>query len=400
MGSIFGKNLRISIFGESHGEKIGVVIDGLLPNIALDLEEISRQMLRRAPGKEAVWSTRRVETDVPHVVSGYFNGRTTGTPLCAFIENGNQRSGDYAQSGYVPRPGHSDFTAALRYAWAADPRGGGHFSGRLTAPLMFAGAVCMQVLRELYGCGIYSHIHSIADCRDTDFDTLSREAGWYAGSACPRRYDAESLDALAGLDEMDFPVLSPEEGERMRGIIGQAAEEGDSVGGVIETMILGYPAGIGDPMFEGMESRFASMLFSIPAVKGVEFGSGFGASRMRGSENNDAPFYSETGGGPEGRTVCFRSNNAGGLLGGITNGMPILIRTAVKPTASIRKDQSSIDMTRSINVPLAIRGRHDPCIVPRALPVVDAACAVVLLDSCLGAEPAGLKGGSDENADR
>ncbi|MHB8962555.1 MAG: chorismate synthase [Saccharofermentanales bacterium] len=385
MGSIYGKNLRISIFGESHGEKIGVVIDGLLPNITLDLEEISRQMLRRAPGKEGAWSTKRIETDLPHIVSGFFKGRTTGTPLCAFIENSNQRSSDYVQSGYIPRPGHSDFTAALRYAAAADIRGGGHFSGRLTAPLMFAGSVCMQILKALYGCGIYSHIYSIGDCHDKDYDSFARESGWYGAAGSVLQRDGALLDDMG---RMEFPVLDAAKGAEMQSIIERAAGEADSVGGVIETVVHGYPAGIGDPMFEGMESRFASMIFSIPAVKGVEFGSGFGATLKRGSENNDEPFYPDSTVNGVGSPVNFRSNNAGGLLGGITSGMPIIIRTAVKPTASIGKSQTSIDMTNSINVPLAVKGRHDPCIVPRALPVVDAACAVVLLDSCLGSNPA------------
>ncbi|MHB1454496.1 MAG: chorismate synthase [Saccharofermentanales bacterium] len=384
MGSIYGKNLKISIFGESHGEKIGVVIDGLLPNIALDPESISHQMLRRAPGRGAAWSTKRIETDAPHIVSGFFNGRTTGAPLCAFIENSSQRSSDYIQSGYVPRPGHSDFTAALRYASAADIRGGGHFSGRLTAPLMFAGAVCMQVLKELYGCEIYSHIYSIGDCRDKDYDTFARESGWY-GDAGNIRQQAGTV--LHQMRSMEFPVLSVDQGAEMQAIIERIAGEADSVGGIIETMILGYPAGIGDPMFEGMESRFASMIFSIPAVKGVEFGSGFGATLRKGSENNDEPFYAEHSADDGDGRINFRSNHAGGLLGGITSGMPIIIRTAVKPTASIGRSQASIDMTNSINVPIAVKGRHDPCIVPRALPVVDAACAVVLLDSCLGSNP-------------
>lgn len=355
MSSNFGKEIQISIFGQSHSEAIGVVIDGLPAGEEIDLERVQAFLSRRAPGQHK-YTTPRKEADIPAVVSGLFEGKTCGAPICAVIENTNTRSKDYSKLVDAPRPGHADFTAAVKYGGFQDYRGGGHFSGRLTAPLCFAGAVCMQIL-ERKGIHIGSHILSIHGEKDFPMDDVGITAA-----------------QLREVTAKTFPVFSDEAGEKMKEVIEAARMEGDSVGGVVEAAAVGLPVGIGEPMFDGLESRLAAMLFAIPAVKGVEFGAGFQAAELYGSENNDAFYYDEKG------CVKTRTNRHGGSLGGISSGMPLTVRVAFKPTPSISKEQQTISLRKKETEQLQVTGRHDPCIVPRAVPVVEAAMAVALLD--------------------
>lgn len=356
MSSNWGKHLEISIFGESHGGGIGVTMGGVPAGIAIDEEALLAFLARRAPGKDAS-STPRKESDTPETLSGIYQGKTTGAPICAVIRNSDTRSGDYTRMTGLLRPGHADYTAFLRYAGCQDPRGGGHFSGRLTAPLCYAGAIAKQIL-QTKGITVGAHIASVGDVCDRPFDAVD--------------ISPEQLRALA----QGFPVLDAEAGVRQRALIEQARLDCDSVGGVVECAAVGLPGGIGSPMFDGIENRLASILFGIPAVKGVEFGAGFAASRMRGSENND-PFYIQDG------AVKTRTNHAGGILGGITTGMPVLVRAALKPTPSIAKEQDTVDYLEGTQARLSIQGRHDPCVVVRAVPVVESAVAIGLLDCIL-----------------
>lgn len=355
MSSSFGEQVKIMIFGQSHSEAIGVVIDGLPVGEEIDLEQVQRFMERRAPGRNA-YSTPRKEGDIPRVVSGLFEGKTCGAPICAIIENTNTRSKDYDKLKDLPRPAHADFTAWVKYKGANDHRGGGHFSGRLTAPLCFAGAVCMQIL-ERKGIRIGGHILAIKGIKDTPFD--------------PVEISKETLQAVT---EKAFPVQDDAAGEAMQAAIAAARAKADSVGGIIECAVAGLPVGVGEPMFDGLESRLAAAVFAIPAVKGVEFGKGFGVAELLGSENNDAFCYEADG------TVKTKTNNHGGSLGGISSGMPLLLRAAFKPTPSIGQAQDTISISKGENETLSIVGRHDPCIVPRAVPCVEAAVAVALLD--------------------
>ena len=354
MSSTWGDNVKISVFGESHGKAIGVVIDGLPAGEEIDLDAIALQMSRRAPGRDLT-STPRKESDLPQIVSGELNGKTTGAPLCAMIENTNTKSGDYDNLKFVPRPGHSDYTAFLRYDGFSDVRGGGHFSGRLTAPLVFAGAVCRQILQRR-GVLIGAHVSAIAGVNDTPFDPVAIPEG-----------------LLVDLSSHYFSVINPEAEREMREQIEAARLAQNSVGGVVECAVIGVPGGIGAPMFGGIEPILSSLLFGIPACKGVEFGAGFGVAEMRGSENNDAYYY-------DGDTVKSRTNHAGGILGGISTGMPILFRAAFKPTPSISLEQDSVDLIAKTDAKLSVHGRHDPCIVPRAVPVVEAAAAIALMN--------------------
>lgn len=355
MSSTWGSNIKLSVFGGSHTGAIGVVLDNLPPNEKIDLDAVRVQMARRAPGKDKTGTTR-VEADEPQILSGFLNGVTTGAPLAAIIANTNTRSKDYSDLKVHPRPGHADYTASVRYEGANDIRGGGHFSGRLTACLVFAGAVCRQILARR-GITIGAHAYSIGAVRDTAFDSVSISAA-----------------ELNALNTRFFAVRDACAEQEMRAEIERARLDADSVGGVIECALTGVPAGIGSPMFGGVENVFASILYGIPAVKGVEFGAGFGAACLRGSENNDPFYYDETG------AVRTRTNNAGGILGGITTGMPILFRVAMKPTPSIGQAQQTVDLTEKHDDTLTIVGRHDPCIVPRAIPVVESAAAIALLD--------------------
>ena len=358
MGSTWGNTIKISIFGESHGTGIGVVIDGFPSGVAYDEAFVLREMERRAPGRNKQ-STARKEPDRPEVQSGIYNGKTTGTPICAVIRNTNQRSNDYAELAAQPRPGHADYTGMLRYDSCNDPRGGGHFSGRLTAPLVFAGALCKLWLKE-QGVTVGSHIQSIAQIQDMPFDDVE--------------VTAEQLDALRNAE---YPVNNPRALEAMLAAIEEAREEQDSVGGVIECAAVGLPAGIGSPMLDSVESRLSSILFGVPAVKGVEFGEGFGAAALRGSQNNDPFTVAQDG------AVRTTTNHAGGILGGITSGMPLVFRIAVKPTASISQPQQSVDLAEHHVTELEVHGRHDPCIVPRAAPVAESAAAVATLELLL-----------------
>ncbi|MCQ2445058.1 MAG: chorismate synthase [Mailhella sp.] len=343
--------MRYSLFGESHGPAIGVVIQGVPSGLAVDTDYIASEMARRAPGKSPL-ATARSEKDAVEIVSGVFEGRSCGTPLCGIIRNTDTRSRDYASTRWLARPGHADFTAHLRYGGFEDYRGGGHFSGRLTAPLVFAGAIAKTALRGS-GITVYARIAQVAGIADAPLDM-----------ACP------DLDALRAASLKNFPVLDDACGERMQAAILDAKNNLDSVGGVIECVISGLPAGAGSPDFdENIESLIARHVFAVPAVKGLEFGSGFGFASMRGSEANDA-FV------PAGGALRTRTNSNGGINGGIANGMPVVFRVAVKPTPSISQEQDTVDMSTGEAAKLTITGRHDPCILSRAVPVIEAAAAL------------------------
>lgn len=346
-------NLSVSIFGESHGNGIGVVIDGLPGGYEIDFEKILDFMARRAPKKDGI-STRRNEKDFPEIMSGYLNGKTTGTPLCAVIKNTDQHSKDYGNIQTVARPGHADYTGAMRYNNANDIRGGGHFSGRITAPLVFAGAVCGQILEQQ---GIFSgaHILSIGNVFDDKFDKVNLYK-----------------DTLEAVKTKDFPVINSAMEAIMKDKVKEASEKLDSIGGRIECAVIGLKAGIGSPMFDGIENRISQIVFGIPAVKGLEFGAGFDFVEMRGSEANDC-FITD---GKEIRTI---TNNNGGILGGISSGMPVIFTAAIKPTPSIAQPQKTVDYVKMENTVLEIKGRHDACIVPRAVPVVEAAANIAIL---------------------
>ena len=356
MSSEFGNILKISIFGQSHGKAIGVNIDGLPAGEPIDLEELNAFLDRRKPGKSPL-STARKESDTPVFLSGLENGVTCGFPLCAVIENSDQHSSDYSELADKPRPSHADYTARVKWGGHADMRGGGHFSGRLTAPLCIAGGIAKQILARR-GIFVGAHLAAVGTENDAPF---------------PLHPTAELFDAIAA---KPFPVVDDGAGDRMQALILEARQDLDSVGGIIECAAIGLPAGLGDPMFGGVENRLAAALFGIPAVKGVEFGLGFGSARLHGSENND-PFTVENG------TVVTASNRAGGILGGITTGMPVTLRTAIKPTPSISRPQQTVSLSAMENTELVIRGRHDPCIAHRAVPVVEAVTAAVLLDLLL-----------------
>ena len=367
MSSMWGKNLKISVFGESHGSEIGVVIDGLEPGFEIDLEEVERQMDRRKPGKNKM-STARKEDDKANIVSGFFEGKTTGTPLCATIKNKDRKSADYTQIRDNFRPGHADYTGFMRYKGFNDYRGGGHFSGRLTAPIVFAGAICRQIL-EKKGIKITSHIKAIKNIEDSSFDYTNID---------------EKL--IKRLSYSDFPLIDESLEDSMKNEILKAREILDSVGGKIECAVVGIDAGIGSPIFDSVESVISSMMFSIPAVKGIEFGEGFDISRMYGSESNDEMYVDN-----EGKILSYTNNN-GGVIGGITNGMPIVFTVAIKPTPSISSKQRTVNVAdlRSYengdvkNTEIEVNGRHDPCIVQRAVSVIESAAAIAVLDMLYG----------------
>ena len=350
MSSTYGENLHLTIFGQSHSPAIGMTLEGIPAGEQIDFEALQRFLERRAPGRNA-YSTARKEADAPEFLSGLRGDTTCGVPLTAIIRNGDTRSKDYAPFSAVPRPGHADYTANVKYFGCQDYAGGGHFSGRLTAPLCIAGGVCLQILRRR-GIEVISRIRAIGDVED------------------PSPLSASTA-------EKAFPTVDEAAGEAMQAAIAQAKAQGDSLGGVIECAVLGLPAGLGDPMFGGMENRIAGIVFGIPAVKGVEFGAGFAAARLRGSQNNDS--YTVKDGHIE-----TRSNHCGGILGGITNGMPLVFRAAIKPTPSIAMEQDSINLETLTEEKLRVGGRHDPCIVPRAVPVIEAAAAIAVYDALLG----------------
>lgn len=350
MSSMYGENLHLTIFGQSHSPAIGMTLEGIPAGEQIDFEALQRFLERRAPGRNA-YSTARREADAPEFLSGLRGDTTCGVPLTAIIRNGDTRSKDYAPFSAVPRPGHADYTANVKYFGHQDYAGGGHFSGRLTAPLCIAGGVCLQILQRR-GIEVISRIKAIGDVED------------------PSPLSASTA-------EKAFPTVDEAAGEAMQAAIAQAKAQGDSLGGVIECAVLGLPAGLGDPMFGGMENRIAGIVFGIPAVKGVEFGAGFAAAKLRGSQNNDS--YTVQDG-----RIETRSNHCGGILGGITNGMPLVFRAAIKPTPSIAMEQDSVNLETLTEEKLRVGGRHDPCIVPRAVPVMEAAAAIAVYDALLG----------------
>ena len=354
MSSTYGEILKLSIFGQSHGPAIGMTLDGIPAGLPVDFDKLQEFLNRRAPGQND-WSTPRREEDRPEFLGGILDGYTCGAPIAAVIHNKNTRSGDYDNLKDCPRPGHADYTAQIKYGGFQDAAGGGHFSGRLTAPLCIAGGLCKQWLEEM-GIHIGAHILAIGECGDVYFDPMDPEI--------------ESVSS-------EFPVLDPEAGSAMRKLITQAREAGDSVGGIIECAVTGLPAGIGEPMFGGVESRIAQIVYGIPAVKGVEFGIGFDCACVPGSQSNDS--YGIVDG-----KIVTHSNNAGGILGGITTGMPVIFTTAFKATPSIACPQQSVSLRDMTNRELVVKGRHDPCIVPRAVPVVEAAAAIAIYDLILG----------------
>lgn len=349
-----GDKIKVTVFGQSHSEAIGAVIDGIPSGFKPDMDKIYAFMQRRAPGRDK-FSTQRKETDFPEIISGLADGVTCGAPITAVIKNSDQKSKDYDNLKLVPRPGHADFTAYVKFGGCNDIRGGGQFSGRMTAPLCFAGALCMQLL-EQKGIYIGAHIESVHGIKDERFNPVSI-----------------TPDALDAVKAKTFCVISDEKGEEMKAEIDKARMSLDSVGGTIECAVIGMPVGIGGALFNGIEGALSSAIFGIPAVKGIEFGAGFSAAELYGSENNDSFYF-------DGDTVKTRTNNHGGILGGISSGMPVIFRTAIKPTPSIAKEQDSVNLKTKTAEKLVITGRHDPCIVQRAVPVIEAVTAITILN--------------------
>lgn len=354
MSGVWGNNIHLSIFGESHGDGIGIVIDGLKPGFLIDMDKIERDMKRRAPGKDKL-STQRKEDDKPEILSGIFNGKTTGAPITMVIKNSDTRSKDYSKIKYLMRPGHGDFPGNIKYKGFNDYRGGGHFSGRITAPIVFAGALAKQILEEK-DIFIGSHIKQVGKIKDKSFDFIN--------------LNKEIFEALLA---KELPVIEDEKIKKIKDEILDVQREGDSIGGIVECGIVGVNPGIGEPFFDSLESTIAQLAFSIPAVKGIEFGIGFEFSNIKGSEANDE-YYLENG------VVRTYTNNNGGITGGITNGMPVVFRVVIKPTPSIAKEQRTININTLENDTLKINGRHDPCIVQRVLVVIEAITAIAVLE--------------------
>ena len=355
MSYSFGDKVKVTIFGQSHSDAIGVVIDGIPSGLRLDEEKIHKFMSRRAPGKNR-YSTPRKEADIPEILSGIVDGKTCGAPVCAIIRNTDTRSKDYSKLKAVPRPGHADFTAFMKYNGENDIRGGGQFSGRMTAPMCFAGAVIMQVL-EQKGIYIGAHIASVKGVPDAVIDPVE-----------------VSRELLEGIKNKEIPVLSDDAGAKMLEEIENARMQCDSVGGCVECFVLGMPEGIGGPLYEGLEGIIAQSVFAVPAVKGIEFGNGFDSALIYGSQNNDSFIIKD-------EKVQTETNNHGGILGGISSGMPITLRVALKPTPSIAKLQKSVNLTTMTEETLEVTGRHDPCIVPRAVPAIEAAVAIAIVNA-------------------
>ncbi len=357
MSTTYGKNLKLSIFGGSHDEKIHMTLDGIPAGHKINMDVLMSLMARRAPGQNK-YSTQRKEPDIPVFSSGLDeNNITTGDRIECAIYNTNQRSSDYSSLADIPRPSHADYAAKMKYGDEVDLRGGGHFSGRLTSLMCVAGGICMQILKE-QNIFIASHIYSIGTVSDEKFNPVN---------------PTEQMSSLIG---KAFPTISDQAEEKMKKVIDEARLDGDSVGGIVETAIIGLSAGHGEHIFDGVEGRISSFIFGIPAVKGVEFGLGFGSATLSGSQNNDE-FYTD------GKRIYTKTNNCGGILGGMTNGMPIIFRAAMKPTPSIAKEQNSVSLSKMENVRLKIGGRHDPCVVIRAVPVFEAAAAIAIYDILL-----------------
>ena len=358
MSTTYGKNLKITIYGGSHDSEIGVIAEGLPEGFSPDLTALESFMQRRAPGRNA-HSTTRKEPDKPVFLSGIDeDGALDGDTLHAVIYNTNQRSADYARDSFIPRPSHADFAARMKYGESVDLRGGGHFSGRLTAPMCIIGGICLQYLSSL-GIHVGAHVYCVENVYDTPFDKVNLDK-----------------ETLLSPQNSDFPVLNGDAGAEMREAIERARLDGDSVGGIVECAAIGLPAGLGEHMFDGIENRISGIVFGIPAVKGIEFGNGFECAHIRGSENND-PFRTD------GTRVYTETNNAGGILGGMSSGMPLVFRAAMKPTPSIFKEQNSVDMNTMTNQSFTIVGRHDPCVTIRAVPVFEAAAAIAITDLLL-----------------
>ncbi len=354
MSSEIGNKIKVSIFGESHGPAIGAVIDNLPAGEKIDMDELLSFMKRRQGGNNP-YSTPRKEDDIPEFISGIKDGFTTGAPLCLLIKNNNTKSSDYKVD--IPRPGHADYTSYIKYGGFSDLQGGGHFSGRLTAPICAAGGILIQILKRR-GINIISHLSSVKDICDAPINYLS--------------YDKEQEKVKIS----SFPAFDEEVAKEMQNIILSAKEDGDSVGGCVECGIYGVPAGVGNPIFDGIENRISASIFALGGVRGIEFGLGFEASKISGSENNDE-FYIEND------EIKTKTNNHGGVLGGISSGMPIIFKTAFKPTPSISKNQSSVSFSEKKNLCLSTNGRHDPCIAVRAVVCVEAVAAIAISDFLL-----------------
>lgn len=365
MASTIGNRVRVTLFGQSHGEAVGVVVDGLPAGEAIDMQALQAFLNRRAPGRGMTGTSARREADAPRLLSGLVDGKTCGAPLCAVIDNGDARPADYASLADLPRPGHADYPAHIRFGGHADTRGGGHFSARLTAPLCVAGGITLQLLARR-GITVGAHIAAIGDVEDTPLDALH-----------PAK---EALRAIGG---KAFPVQDDAAGERMRALIAQASAQGDSIGGRVACVAMGMPPGLGSPPFGGVENRLAAMLWGIPAVRGIAFGAGFDAATMRGSAHNDE-YVLRAG------KIATATNHHGGVLGGMTTGMPVYVQAAFKPTPSIERAQRTVRLSDNTAQALTLQGRHDACVVPRAVPCVEAAVGLVLLDLlCEGVESFG-----------
>ncbi|MBQ8538836.1 MAG: chorismate synthase [Ruminococcus sp.] len=353
--STWGNKIKVDVYGASHAKEMGVTIEGLPKNFELDFDKILKQMERRAPGRSK-YATPRKEPDLPIITQGAVNNVTNGEKLKMIIENTNQHSKDYSSLKVCPRPGHADYTAFLKYNGELDMSGGGPFSGRLMAPVVFAGEICRQILNKNYGIDIVSHVAEIGGVKDTSFaDT----------TITPDLYSKLKADS--------FPCINDEQKALMQEKIEAAMKEKDSVGGIVECAVLNMPKGVGGPIFDGIESVIASAMFSIPACKGVEFGIGFESCRLRGSQNNDEFTFKDG-------EVVTKTNNCGGILGGISNGMPITFRVGFKPTPSIARTQNTVNLQTKENTTIEIVGRHDPCIVTRTAPIVEAMAAIAIIN--------------------
>lgn len=354
MSGVWGNKIKLSIFGESHGEGIGIVVDGIEPGISINMENIEKDMKRRAPGRNNL-STQRKEKDKPEVLSGIFNGFSTGAPISMIIRNKDNKSRDYSKIKDVIRPGHADFPGYVRYKGFNDYRGGGHFSGRITAPLVFAGALAKEILKEK-GIFVGSHIKQVGKVKDSSFDSLNL-----------------NKDDLENILKKELPLIDDSKIEKVKEEIISHKIDGDSTGGIVECGVVGLKAGIGNPFFDSLESTISHLAFSVPAVKGIEFGKGFDFANMKGSEANDE-YYLEEG------NIKTYSNNNGGITGGISNGMPLIFRVVIKPTPSILKEQRTVNINKMENEILSVKGRHDPCIVQRVLVVIEAIAALSILE--------------------
>lgn len=375
MTATWGSNIKLTIFGESHGEAIGIVIDNIEAGQSVDLDYIYSEMMRRKPGKDGM-STQRNEDDKPRIISGVFNGVTTGAPICVVIDNNDKRSRDYSLTKDIARPGHADYTARVKYKGFNDYRGGGHFSGRLTAPIVFAGALAKSILKKR-GIRIYSHIKCLNNVEEMSFSEFVKN-NMGTSDITKDKLISSYNELLSHLTSMDIPVLEESNIGKIKDKIEDVKQRGDSIGGSIECCIVGIDSGYGSPFFNSIESSISSLMFSVPGVKGIEFGKGFGFTKILGSEANDE-FRIDSDG-----RVLTNTNNNGGINGGISNSMPIEFTVALKPTSSIFIPQKSINMETMENTSLSLKGRHDPTIVLRAIPVIESMAAISILDFISG----------------